>query len=92
MVDRTRELELALGDGVKRIEANESETVVLQRRSVRLARDLPAGATLSADDLEVLRPAPADALPPYALDQAVGLRLRVAKHGGEALTSSDLDG
>ena len=32
MVDRARELEAALGDGVKRIEANERETVVLQRR------------------------------------------------------------
>lgn len=92
MVDRTRELELALGDGVKRVEANESETVVLQRRSVRLARDVPAGATLSAEDLEVLRPAPADALAPYRMDQAVGVRLRVAKCAGEALTISDLEG
>ena len=83
---------MALGDGVKRVEANESETVVLQRRSVRLVRDVPAGTTLSADDLEVLRPAPADALAPYAMDQAVGLRLRVAKGAGEALTDSDLEG
>src|SRR5205823_7586903 len=32
MVDRTRELELALGNGIKRIEDNEQQTVVLQRR------------------------------------------------------------
>ena len=91
MVDRTRELELALGDGVKRVEENESETVILQRRSIRVARDLRAGSRLSADDLEVLRPAPAGALPPYALDQAVGHTLRVPKLAGDALTSSDLE-
>src|SRR5262249_53339138 len=38
MVDRTRELEAALGTGVKRVEENERETVVLQRRSIRLGR------------------------------------------------------
>jgi N-acetylneuraminate synthase len=32
MVDRTRELEAALGDGIKRVEANELETRILQRR------------------------------------------------------------
>jgi N-acetylneuraminate synthase len=35
MVERTRELEFALGNGIKRVEANELETVVVQRRSLR---------------------------------------------------------
>jgi sialic acid synthase SpsE len=91
MVDRTRELELALGDGVKRIEENESQTVVVQRRCLRLVRDLPAGSKLAADDLEALRPAPEGALAPYALGEALGLRLRVDKLRGEALTASDLE-
>ncbi len=43
MVLRARELEAALGDGIKRIEANEREAAVVQRRCLRLARDLPAG-------------------------------------------------
>lgn len=34
MVDRTRELEAALGDGVKRVEPNEVETRILQRRGL----------------------------------------------------------
>jgi sialic acid synthase SpsE len=91
MVDRTRELELALGDGVKRVEENELETVIVQRRCVRLAADLPAGTRLTAEDLEVLRPAPRDSLPPYALDQAIDRRLRADKQRGEALTSADLE-
>jgi N-acetylneuraminate synthase len=32
MVDRSRELEAALGDGIKRVEENERETRILQRR------------------------------------------------------------
>ena len=35
MVDRARELEAALGTGIKRIEENELDTVVVQRRSIR---------------------------------------------------------
>lgn len=91
MVDRTREVELALGDGIKRVEANEIKTAVVQRRCLRLCHDLPAGSTLAAADLEPLRPAPEGSLPPYRLDELVGRRLSVAKTAGQALTLSDLE-
>ena len=52
MVNRTRELENALGNGVKKVEENESQTVILQRRSIRLVRDLKEGSLLNANDLE----------------------------------------
>lgn len=90
MVERTRELEAALGTGLKRIEENELQTVVLQRRALRLVRDLPEGHVLTRNDLTVLRPAPSGALLPYELGQALGRRLRTAKAGGQHLTHSDL--
>jgi len=90
MVDRSRELESALGDGVKRIEENEQETVVLQRRCLRLRRDLPAGAVIEAAHLEALRPAPHDSFAPYELAGLVGRRLAAGKSKGEALTHADL--
>ena len=40
MVDRTRELEAALGSEDKFIADNEKETVIVQRRCLRLTRDL----------------------------------------------------
>ncbi len=92
MIDRARELEAALGDGVKRVEANERETIVLQRRCLRLARDLPAGSVLRADDLEALRPAPSGAFEPHQQDRAIGRRLGRAKQAGEALYANDLEG
>jgi N-acetylneuraminate synthase len=76
MIHRARELESALGTGLKRVEANECDTVVLQRRSIRLKRDLQAGHVLSREDVEMLRPCPVDALPPYAVDDVVGKALR----------------
>jgi len=75
MVDRTRELELALGDGVKRIEDNERTTVVVQRRAIRIRTDLAQGTVLTAEHLEVLRPCPADGLAPYEMENVLGRTL-----------------
>src|SRR5580658_4753780 len=62
MVDRTRELELALGSSSKFVSENERETVVVQRRCLRAVRDLVAGTVLQEEMLEALRPAPRDAI------------------------------
>ena len=40
MVDRTRELEIALGSQIKKVEDNEKETVILQRRAIRAKRKI----------------------------------------------------
>lgn len=85
MVERTRELENALGCGIKKIEENESATVILQRRSIRAAVDLPAGTVLSRNHLSVLRPCPVDGIPPYHLDQLLGRKIRFDLMAGEHL-------
>jgi N-acetylneuraminate synthase len=72
MVDRANELHLALGSGVKRVEDNEKETVIVQRRSVRVKRDLDAGSIIKSDDLECLRPCPIDGIEPYYLEKLIG--------------------
>ena len=72
MVDRTRELEYALGPEEKRVMENETETVVLQRRAVRASRQLQAGQKISREDLCLLRPCSSDALPPYQIDKVIG--------------------
>jgi len=91
MVDRTRELEAALGDGIKRVEANEVQTAVLQQRCLRARRDLAPGTVLTMDDLEPLRPAPAGAARPYELSALLGRRLREARPFGEALSLDDVE-
>lgn len=90
MVDRTRELEMAMGDGNKVVEPNERDTVVIQRRCLRAARDLDEGAVLSAEDLEALRPAPLDSIYPFEIDRVVGRRLRRPVSRGDYPKWADL--
>jgi sialic acid synthase SpsE len=90
MVDRTRELELALGSETKRVMDNEQETVVLQRRAIRARRALRSGDVVSADDLIVLRPCPRDALPPYQMEQIVGKHLTRDIPEGDILRADDV--
>ena len=92
MVDRTRELESSLGDGVKRVEPNEVETAVVQRRALRAKRRLEEGTILSATELEALRPCPAGATPPYAEEALLGYALIAAKERGDLITPADVKG
>lgn len=72
MVDRTHELERALGSPNKRVAENELETVVLQQRCLRAARDIKSGEKFTREMIEVLRPAPVEAIRPYAIDELIG--------------------
>lgn len=91
MVDRTRELEAALGDGNKKIEANERESAIVQRRCLRAARDLKPGTVLTRQVLAVLRPAPEDSIPPSEIGWVIGKRLRVKLLAGEYLIAEMLE-
>ena len=90
MVERTRELENAIGNGVKKVEDNECETVVLQRRSVRLQDALPAGTVIRSEHLTMLRPCPKDAIEPYHLPDLIGRVLSEPKQVGDHLRWTDL--
>ena len=90
MVDTTRELEVALGSKSKKIEDNEKETVVLQRRAIRAKNDLQVGVSITRDMIEVLRPCPKNALPPYRIDEILGKTLINHIVSGECVTWEDL--
>jgi N-acetylneuraminate synthase len=90
MVEATRMLEAALGTGSKTIEANEQETVVLQRRCVRASRDLPQGTVLARADVEVLRPAPRGAIPVHDVTSVVGRTLVVDLVAGQDMRPEHL--
>lgn len=91
MVERTRELEAALGTGVKQVEDNEQETVVLQRRAIRAVKDLSIGHVITKEDLIVLRPCPQDGLPPYRIDEIIGQKLRIEKQKEEYFKIRDFE-
>lgn len=91
MVDSTRELDFALGNGIKRIEENECSTAIVQRRSLCAARDLPAGSTLSADDLIPLRPCPPDSFLPYETEKLVGKKLKNSLQYGQSISRNAVE-
>lgn len=92
MVERTRELELALGSSQKSVAENERQTVIVQRRCLRAAADLTAGTILQESLLEALRPAPADAIMPFDLPRVIGKRLVQDLAAGEHLRWTSVEG
>lgn len=56
MVRAIRDAQAALGDGVKRMAPAEADLYVTARRSLFAARAIPAGATVTDDDVAILRP------------------------------------
>lgn len=91
MVENARELEAALGSGNKKVEDNEKATIVVQRRSIRAAKNIKAGAVLGRSDLEVLRPCPPESLSPSELNQVVGRGVRNEIECGACITWIDLE-
>jgi N-acetylneuraminate synthase len=90
MVDRSRELEAALGTEEKRVMENERETVLLQRRAVRTVRAVRVGETLTESHLVVLRPCPKDALPPFRMDEVIGRKVNRDIAQGENILLADV--
>ena len=78
-----------MGDGVKRIEDNERDAAIVQRRCLRAASDLPAGHVLRAKDLQALRPRPNGSLEPWQQQDVLGKPLPRAFARGEALMRDD---
>ncbi|WP_435086244.1 N-acetylneuraminate synthase family protein [Candidatus Pelagibacter bacterium nBUS_33] len=76
MIDSARILELALGKKIKKVEKNEKDTVILQRRSIRVKRNLKKNEILKKEDCEYLRPCPNDALPVYELGKILDKKIK----------------
>jgi sialic acid synthase SpsE len=89
MVRLIREVESAMGDGVKRPTAAELANAAAARRSLHASRTLPPGHVLHQADLIALRPG--TGLSPALRDRLVGRKLRVGLKRGEMLVEGHLD-
>ncbi len=90
MVDRTRELERALGSADKSIAGNEKDTSVVQRRCLRTARDIKAGEVFTRDMIDVLRPATPGAIKPPQVAEVIGTKALKDMPAGKELRWTDL--
>jgi sialic acid synthase SpsE len=91
MVERAHEVFLALGDGQKKIEENEEESAIVQRRGLRFTKDLPQGHILESDDLFPLRPQNLDGLPPYEKRQLIGKKISRRVSAGDHICCEDIE-
>lgn len=83
LVKEIRDVELALGSGLKVPAANELPIRELVRRSVTLKHGLAQGAVITKDDLILLRPG--NGIAPSELHKVVGSKLKLSLLEGSTL-------
>ena len=87
MVDGIRAVELALGDGKKKVAACESDILSVARKSIHYRENLRRGVTLSENNIIMLRPS--SGVPPSRLEEFVGVILSRDVVAGEILDPND---
>lgn len=75
MVSSAKILFESLGDGKKKIEENEIESAVVQRRALYVVRDMRKGEKITAKDLFPLRPMREDSIQPYEIEKVIGKKM-----------------
>lgn len=91
MVKASNELYAALGDGVKRIENNELETAIVQRRALRYVKALPKGQIIKETDLIAVRPIPENGVPPYMKNNFIGKNLNHNVEADDLVKPEDIE-
>ena len=84
MVKFVREIEVAKGDGIRRLLKCEEKGLFLGRRSIFARRDIIKNSFISEDDLKVVRPC--IGISPKFYSQVVGKKSRQTIKSGEPIT------
>lgn len=90
MILRSRELERCMGDGIKKIEKNEIDTVIIQRRSIHAKKNIPIGKVITFDDIEMLRPSPKNSFQPNEVKKIIGRKSRKKINKGSTIFYKDV--
>jgi N-acetylneuraminate synthase len=86
MVEKTRCIEKTFGDGIKKIERNELESSIVQRRSIKSKYDLKAGTILKKNMIINLRPKTEKGFFPYEENKIIGNKLKKSILRNEEIT------
>lgn len=84
MVKAIRNIELALGNGIKQPSASEQKNIPIARKSIHFAKDLSKGHIITKEDLIMLRPG--TGISPMLLNQIIGKKLGISVSEGSLLT------
>ncbi len=90
MINRARELEKSLGNGKKVIEKNEIQPAIVQKRAIRVNKNIKKGSRINRSDLIFLRPCPLNALPPYKAKDILGKKIIKNIKNGDVIRMKDV--
>ncbi len=76
MVDASRYLEKSMGDGKKKIELNEKQSVIVQRRGIWVKKHVDRGTILKKEHIEILRPCPKNSISPFEINKYLGRKVK----------------
>lgn len=88
MINAIRNIELALGNGIKIPSESESKNINIARKSIHINKNLTVGHIITENDLIALRPG--DGISPMEWINIIGKKLIVNKNEYDKLSNSDL--
>ena len=83
MVKSIRNIEMAMGSGLKEPSSSELKNMAIARKSIHAARDIQEGSTITEQDLEMLRPG--DGISPMDMEKIIGKIATKSITGGTKL-------
>jgi N,N'-diacetyllegionaminate synthase len=89
MVTAIRNIEMALGNGIKTPSESETKNISIARKSIHLSKDLDKNAVLREEDLIALRPG--NGISPMEWRNIIGKKLLVEKAAFEQLKWEDIE-
>ncbi len=89
MITAIRNIELALGNGIKQPSPSEQANMIIARKSLHVSKELKKGGILSADHITAKRPG--DGISPMEIDRIIGKKVVKDLPVNHKLRASDFE-
>ena len=89
MVKAIRNIEQALGSGIKHASKSEIQNINVARKSIHLVKDLGKGHVLTSEDLTVKRPG--DGISPMFIKELIGKKIKVSLPQDYKISFKDIE-
>jgi N,N'-diacetyllegionaminate synthase len=89
MIESIRNIEVAMGSGLKQPSSSEKKNIVIARKSIHLNRDLTSGSIISFSDLIMKRPG--DGISPMEYEKLIGKKINKDLKADYKLSLNDFE-
>ena len=91
MVYSTQQLTDCLGDGIKKIEKNEENAFIVQRRSCTAINNIEVDTIIDSDDIDILRPCPEGSVHPFEKNDIIGRKVKKKIFKGDSILWENIE-